>query len=291
VVGLGVVVAVLENNGGGAKQEPPYQVAQQLEFGALVAQLVLAVLGVLVFTGEYGSGMIRLSIAVVPRRLMLLWAKLSVFSAVVIPLTLVTSVVAFQLGDLVWQAHRGLRSVGFGDPRVTRIVVGSGLVVAVTAICGLAIGAIIRSTAGSIATIVGIFFVLPILASLALPRGEAGLARFLPSNAGDALWGSVYDAMVRVRAAVRLRHRPSRGGRVAAAARRRLRGGGHPLADSRQAPRHQRGWPMSASLDSAAVAADSPGAVQVTIVWSGTWIERRVCWVIVRSPISGWCSS
>jgi ABC-2 type transport system permease protein len=173
VVGLGIVVAVLEINGGAPKQEPPYQVAQQIEFGALIAQLVLAVLGVLVFTGEYGSGMIRISISVVPRRLMLLWAKLSVFSVVVVPLTLVSSVVAFELGDLVWQAHRGLRPVGFGDPQVTRIVVGAGLVVAVTAICGLALGAIIRSTAGSIATIVGIFFVLPILASLALPRGEA----------------------------------------------------------------------------------------------------------------------
>jgi ABC-type transport system involved in multi-copper enzyme maturation permease subunit len=189
VVGLGVIVVVLELGGGAPKQEPPYQVAQQIEFGALLAQLALAVLGVLMFTGEYGSGTIRISISVVPRRLMLLWAKLSVFSAVVLPLPLGSAVVAFELGDLVWHAHPGLRSVGFGDPQVTRIVVGSGLVVAVTAICGLGIGAIIRSTAGSIATIVGIFFVLPVLASLALPRNAAGLARFLPSNAGNALWG------------------------------------------------------------------------------------------------------
>src|SRR5579863_2564122 len=97
VVGLGIVVAVLEINGGAPKQEPPYQVAQQLEFGALIAQLALAVLGVLVFTGEYGSGMIRISMSVVPRRLMLLWAKLSVFSVVVIPLTLLSSVMAFEL--------------------------------------------------------------------------------------------------------------------------------------------------------------------------------------------------
>jgi hypothetical protein len=189
VVGLGVVLVVLEVSGGAPRQEPPYQVAQQAEFGALLAQLVLAVLGVLMFTGEYGTGMIRISISVVPRRLMLLWAKLSVFCVVVIPLTLVSSLLAFELGDLVWQAHRGLRPVGLGDPQVTRIVVGSGLVVAVTAICGLALGAIIRSTAGSIGTLVGIFFVVPILAQVALPRDVAGLARFLPSNAGDALWG------------------------------------------------------------------------------------------------------
>src|SRR6185437_1589016 len=74
VVVLGIVVAVLEINGGAPKQEPPYQVAQRIEFGALLAQLVLATAGVLMFTGEYGSGMIRISISVVPRRLMLLWA-------------------------------------------------------------------------------------------------------------------------------------------------------------------------------------------------------------------------
>jgi ABC-type transport system involved in multi-copper enzyme maturation permease subunit len=191
VVGLGVILVVLEVDGGAPKQEPPYQVAQQIEFGALITQLVLAVLGILMFSGEYGSGMIRISLSVVPRRLMVLWAKLSVLSVVVLPLALVSSVVTFVLGELVWQSHRGLKPVGFGDPQVARIVLGSGLVVAVTAICGLGIGAIIRSTAGSIGMLMGIFFVLPLVAEVALPRSVAGLARFLPSNAGDALWGGV----------------------------------------------------------------------------------------------------
>jgi ABC-type transport system involved in multi-copper enzyme maturation permease subunit len=189
LVGLGVITVVLEINGGAPKQEPPYQVAQQIEFGALITQLLLGVLGILMFTGEYGSGMIRISMSVVPRRLMLLWAKLSVLCAVVLPLTLVSSVVAFLLGELAWQSHRGLKPVGFGDPQVTRIVIGSALVVAVTAICGLGIGVIIRSTAGGIGTLVGVFFVLPLVAEAALPRSVAALERFLPSNAGDALWG------------------------------------------------------------------------------------------------------
>jgi ABC-2 type transport system permease protein len=190
VVGLGVILVVLEINGGAPKQEPPYQVAQQIEFGALITQLVLGVLGILMFTSEYGSGMIRISVSVVPRRLMLLWAKLSVLCVVVLPLALVSSVVAFVLGELAWQSHRGLKPVGFGDPQVTRIVIGSALVVAATAVCGFGMGAIIRSTAGSIGALVGIFFVLPLVAQAALPRGVAGLARFLPSNAGDALWGA-----------------------------------------------------------------------------------------------------
>jgi ABC-type transport system involved in multi-copper enzyme maturation permease subunit len=188
-VGLGVVVIVLEANGAGARQQPPYQVAQQTEAAALITQLVLGVLGILMFTGEYGSGMIRMSMSVVPRRVMLLWAKLSVFSVIVAPLTLVSSLLAFAAGGLVWQSHRGLVHVGLGDPQVGRIVIGSGLVVAVTAVCGLGIGAIIRSTAGSIGTLVGVFIVVPVVAEVALPRNVAGLARFLPSNAGDAMWG------------------------------------------------------------------------------------------------------
>ena len=201
----------------------PYQVAQQIEFGALITQLVLGVLGILMFTGEYGSGMIRISISVVPRRLMLLSAKLSVLCVVVLPLTLVSSVVAFVLGELARQSHRGLKPVGFGDPQVTRIVIGSALVVAVTAVCG-GIGAIIRSTAGSIGTLVGIFFVLPLVAEVALPRSVAG-ARAVPAlqrgrrAVGRDDWPPVDDAMVWVRAAVRVRRRPRRGGRVAAAAR------------------------------------------------------------------------
>ncbi len=189
VAGLGIVLVVLEINGGAPKQEPPYQVAQQTEFGALIAQLVLGVLGVLMFTGEYGSGMIRISVSVVPRRLMLLWAKLSVFCVAVLPLTLLASVVTFLLGSLVWHSHRGLRPVGFGDPQVTRIVIGSALAVAVTAVCGFGIGAIVRSTAGGIGTLVGVFIAAPLVAEAALPRSVAGLARFLPANAGDALWG------------------------------------------------------------------------------------------------------
>ena len=167
----------------------PYTFARSTEYGSVLSQLALLVLGVLVFTSEYQSGMIRASLSVVPRRLLLLWGKLGAFGGVALSLSLATSVGAFVFGELLRQARHGSTHVWFGDPQVTRVVVGSGLVVAVTAICGLGIGAIIRSSAGSIGTLVGIFFVVSILAQVALPRSVAGLARFLPSNAGDALWG------------------------------------------------------------------------------------------------------
>jgi ABC-2 type transport system permease protein len=188
MVGVAVFLSPVAESGKPASSAP-YTLARSTEYGSVLSQLTLLVLGILVFTGEYGSGMIRASLSVVPRRLLLLWGKLGAFGAVALALSLASSVAAFVFGELLWQARHGRAGAWFGDPQVTRIVVGAGLVVAVTAICGFGIGAIIRSTAGSVATIVGIFFVLPILASLALPRNEAGLARFLPSNAGDALWG------------------------------------------------------------------------------------------------------
>jgi ABC-2 type transport system permease protein len=166
----------------------PYTLARSTEYGSVLSQLMLLVLGILVFTGEYGSGMIRASLSVVPRRLLLLWGKLGAFGAVALAFSLASSLAAFVLGELLWQAHHGRTHVWFGDPQVTRIVVGAGLVLAVTGIFGLAIGAIIRNTAAGLSTVVGVFFVLPLLLRLALPPSDQGFLRFMPSNAGGALW-------------------------------------------------------------------------------------------------------
>ena len=166
----------------------PYTFARRAEYGTLLSQLTLIVLGILVFTGEYGSGLIRASVAVVPRRLLLLWGKLGAFGGITLVFSLASSVAAFVFGELLWQAHHGRAHVWFGDPQVTRIVVGAGLVLAVTGIFGLAVGAILRNTAASLSTVMGIFFVLPLLLRIALPQSDQGFLRFMPSNAGGALW-------------------------------------------------------------------------------------------------------
>jgi ABC-2 type transport system permease protein len=189
-VGLGVLVTAVNAGSRGASTVPSV-VARDAEWGTVLGQLTMIVLGILVFTGEYGSGMIRASVAAVPRRLMLLWGKLGVFSVVTIALTLASSVAAFVFGELLWQAHQGRPHIWFGDPQVTRIVLGSALVLTVTAIFALAIGAIIRNTAASLSMAVGILFILPLLMEIALPQSDQGFLRFLPSNAGGALWGAV----------------------------------------------------------------------------------------------------
>jgi hypothetical protein len=78
--------------------------------GLLFAQLVIGVVGVLAFSGEYGTGMIRATLAVVPSRLPVLWAKLIVIAGLVLPVTLLCAVADFFFGD-----GAAIRPWGFGD--------------------------------------------------------------------------------------------------------------------------------------------------------------------------------
>jgi hypothetical protein len=184
-VGLGVLVSVIAASATDPSTVPA-DVAGRSEIGNLLSSLVVAVLAVLLICGEYGTGMIRSSMTAVPRRLPVLWGKLAVFVSVLLPLSLVSSVVAFVLGQLVWRA-KGRNHVWFGDPDVTRIVLGSALTLVLLGICALAIGTLVRSTAGGISVVVGLFFVLPTLLQ-AMPTRIAELGRFLPSNAAGAVW-------------------------------------------------------------------------------------------------------
>jgi ABC-2 type transport system permease protein len=192
-IGIGVLltvsIGVIFEAVAAAQAHPsaaPAEVAGRAELGNLLSQLTFGVLAVLLVTGEYGTGMIRSSMAAVPRRLPVLWGKVIVFVAAALPLALVASTVAFWLGQVVWRSH-GRPAVGFGDADVTRIVLGSALSLVVTGVLALAIGTLVRSSAAGITVVVGLLFVLPTLMQ-AMPAGIAAYGRFLPSNAGQALW-------------------------------------------------------------------------------------------------------
>lgn len=185
-VGLGVLLTFAAATETGSS-EVPRNVAARSEIGAIFAQLTLGVLAILLICGEYGTGMIRASMAVVPRRLPVLWGKIAVYVGVVLPLTMVTSFAAFLLGQVAWRA-KGRPAVSLGDPDVLRIITGAALYLTVAGILALAIGAIIRNTAASITVLATLFFVLPTVLQ-AMPAGVAEAGRFLPSNAGGALGG------------------------------------------------------------------------------------------------------
>jgi hypothetical protein len=193
--------------------------------GTFFAQLAIGVLGILLITGEYSTGMIRASLAVVPARLPMLWAKLAVCAGAVFLTMLVSSLTAFTLGQAL--LSRKHLNASLADPAALRAIVGAALYLTVAAITALALGALLRNTAAAISTFVAVFFVIPPLAPL-LPASWSGhFVQYLPSNAGAMMLqgtdGLAHPLSVdRIRGDVRLRIGPYRVRRMATAPRRRL---------------------------------------------------------------------
>jgi len=92
--------------------------------GVNVSQLAIAVLGVLVITGEYSTGMIRASFTAVPKRLPVLWAKTGVFAVVAFLLMLPSVLIAFFASQAILSRHHILQ-ISFSHPGVARSVIGT----------------------------------------------------------------------------------------------------------------------------------------------------------------------
>ena len=155
--------------------------------GMLFAQLAIGVLGVLLISGEYSTGMIRSSLTAVPRRLPVLWAKLGVFAGVVFSVILVTSFVSFFLGQALLNSHH--LGVSISAPGALRDVIGAALYATVAGMIGMALGGLLRNTAAGISTFVAVFFVIPPLTDLLPSSWSSHFVKYLPSNAGEVLFG------------------------------------------------------------------------------------------------------
>lgn len=150
--------------------------------GITLGQLALAVLGVLVISGEYRTGMIRSSLTATPRRLRFLAAKTVVFALVAVTVGEVVSFAAFFTGQ-AFLAAEGIEA-GLGDPGVARAVVGGGLFLAACGVLGLAIGALLRHTAGAITAVVAALFVVAPLVTIIPGKWGLVAAKYYPNNAG-----------------------------------------------------------------------------------------------------------
>jgi ABC-type transport system involved in multi-copper enzyme maturation permease subunit len=153
--------------------------------GVQLAQLAIGVLGVLAITGEYSTGMIRATMTAVPRRLPVLWGKAVVFAAVTFGLMLPAVLLAFLVGEAIL-AGRGI-DIAFAHPGVPRVLFGAALYLTVVGLFGLGLGAIVRNTAGGIATFAGIMFVLPPLMNVLPSSWNAAASPYLPLQAGEAI--------------------------------------------------------------------------------------------------------
>ncbi len=158
--------------------------------GISFAVVAFGVLGVLLMSGEYSTGMIRASLTAVPRRLPVLWGKLAVFAGAIFSVSLVASFISFFLGQALLSSHH--LGVAITAPDALRSVIGAALYVTVAGLIGVALGALFRNTAAGIATFAGVFFVIPPLATLLPASVSSHVVQYLPSNAGEVLWGGTH---------------------------------------------------------------------------------------------------
>ena len=186
MIGLGALFAAITAGQPGGLEPGSSAISTSLS-GTFFAQLAIGVLGVLLISGEYSTGMIRSSLTVVPRRLPMLSGKLAVFTGVVFLTMLIASFAAFFVGQVLFSLQH--LDASLSDPGALRSVVGAALCVTVAGMTALALGALLRNTAAAITTFVAVFFVIPPL-TLLLPASLTDhFVQYLPSNAGAVMVG------------------------------------------------------------------------------------------------------
>jgi ABC-type transport system involved in multi-copper enzyme maturation permease subunit len=149
------------------------------------APLVMMVLGALVMTAEYSTGMIRPSLTAQPRRGTVFIAKGIIFAVVALVVSFITAFAAFFIGQQLLKSTGHYATIS--DPNVLRAIVGTALYVSVIGLMSYAFGAIIRHTAGTIATMAGVVFVLRLVVEILPTSWTTDVTRWLPTTAGDAL--------------------------------------------------------------------------------------------------------
>ena len=199
--------------------------ATQLSIGAFVqfGQLVICVLGAMVITAEYSTGMIRTSLSAMPRRGNVFLSKFLVFTGTALVISLVTSFVSFFVGQAMLSGTGVSASLfhsvtipanvnmsppaggpGNGPPvyhfvgtdvitpaHVLTSLVGGALYVTLAALIAFGLGAIIRHTAGAITSAIGLLFVLSIIVQLLPDHWRWDLMRWFPDAAGRVVWVTV----------------------------------------------------------------------------------------------------
>ena len=161
--------------------------------GVNVAQLAVAVLGVLLISAEYSTGSIRSTFTAVPMRLPVLWAKVLDYAVVSFVLMVPAVLVSFFASQAILHRIQPLQ-ISFTQAGVARSVLGGALYVTLVGIFALAVGAIVRNTAGGIATFAGIFFVLPPLMNILPLSWNNAITQYLPSEAGRQLFSLQHAA-------------------------------------------------------------------------------------------------
>lgn len=156
--------------------------------GMTLGQLAMIVFGVLVVSNEYSTGMIRTSLAAVPRRATFLFSKIGVATVLALVVGMVTSFVAFFLGQAMLGPHR----TSLGEPGVLRAVIGGGLYMTLIAMFSMGVAAMLRSPMLSLGILMPFFFLISnILGNVSVTKK---VGQFLPDQAGSHIMQVVPQA-------------------------------------------------------------------------------------------------
>ena len=186
-----VVVTVgfgaLASWGAATHEHGPFFDATQRSLGGLyISQLIMGVLGVLVVTSEYSTGMIRTTLSTMPYRGTLVAAKAVVFTAVALVTGLITCFASFFLGQALLASHH--LNATLSQPHVLRAVIGGALFLTASGLLGFGIGLLMRHTAGAISSVVGLLFVVSILINFLPQSWQDHVDKWIPAIAGTQIW-------------------------------------------------------------------------------------------------------
>lgn len=186
-VALGVAVAAAQSPSSATRELDPTKISLT---GIDLGQAVVAVLGIVVMSAEYGHGMMHVTLAALPRRLVVLAAKASLITGVTVPAAALAVLGSVLIGGMVLADHgltpaRGYRAVSLSDATVLRAAGGTVLYLALIALLSLAVATIVRDSAVAIGVVLGLLYLFPLVAGLVSdPAWSRHLQQVGPMTAG-----------------------------------------------------------------------------------------------------------
>ncbi|WP_040337075.1 ABC transporter permease subunit [Candidatus Blastococcus massiliensis] len=186
VLGAGLTVLICATNAEWlASSEADEHPGSFITFGMTFAQITAIVLGTLAVTSEYGTGMIRATLAATPRRGAVLAAKALVLSATLLVAGTVTAFAGYFGGN--WFLENEGVGLALSDDGVLRSMFGSGLYMAGLGLLAAGVGLLVRHTAAALSTVLALVFVIGNMVFL-LPGAWGDWAgKLMPGNAGSPI--------------------------------------------------------------------------------------------------------
>ena len=194
-VGVALAAAILVVSQWGtmtATNKATFQPLNVSLVGANIGVMVIGVLGVLMMTSEFSTGLVSSTFAAVPKRLPVLWAKVIVYSVIALAVTVPAMLVAFLATQAILSGNHVQINVGHSG--VARAVFGAALYLTIAGLLGIGLGGIFRSTPAAVTSLTVILFVMPVIVFILPDSLSNSIRPYLPGNAGQAIMNIVPQA-------------------------------------------------------------------------------------------------